>query len=82
MAPAVKRGVSVRRVEVDQDRLRERAEKQERLRLEREARARARNEFYVVDIEVEQAGDTVDPIIEPATVQNALVADESKGDAE
>ncbi|QWT23122.1 hydophilic protein [Subtercola sp. PAMC28395] len=87
-APAVKRGVSVRRVEVDQDRLREREEKQERLRLEREARARARNEFYVVDIEVGQAGDTVDPIIESETAQqtettqHAVVADESKDHAE
>ncbi|CAN5223062.1 hypothetical protein BH09ACT6_BH09ACT6_15890 [soil metagenome] len=55
--PAVKRGVSVRRVEVDQDRLRERAEKQERLRLEREARARARNEFFVVDVDVDVVFD-------------------------
>jgi hypothetical protein len=46
-SPATKGGVTVRRVEVDQEELARRQEKQDRLREERAAAARARNDANI-----------------------------------
>ena len=66
-APA-RRGVTVRKVEVDQEWLKAREEKQERLRLERDARARARNEIYSTGIgeEAESAPTDGAPAVDGA----------------
>lgn len=46
-SPAAKGGVTVRRVEVDEEAVRERAERAERLRQERAEAARERNEVHL-----------------------------------
>ncbi|RFA21018.1 hypothetical protein B7R25_06380 [Subtercola boreus] len=54
-APAARRGVTVRKVEVDPEWLAAREAKQARLRDERDARARARNEIYSTGLDEEPA---------------------------
>lgn len=73
-----RRGVTVRKVEVDQDRLRAREEKMERLRQEREARARARNEIYVSGIgpEAEDSeAESLSPEADAADAERGREAD-------
>ncbi|RFA13888.1 hypothetical protein B7R21_07430 [Subtercola boreus] len=69
-APA-RRGVTVRKVEVNQEWLKAREEKQERLRLEREDRARARNEIYSTGIGEEGADAPGDGTTEEFTGESS-----------